>query len=180
MGIKIENSSKRKSTTRIEMQIEKIFKSALKEHIRGIEKIRLVDSILDQRLRTQPASPLPGLYHPRQGTQSAWIEISLEALLPSSKSIFKRILPQLTFKNNLAAVIFSLIGQHYFLTLRHSVKRTNLESSVRSYTEKNLRNWSEQQNTMRSRLLKPFQPSLEKWSRSLRRYYLKQQKKVSQ
>jgi hypothetical protein len=83
--------------------------------------------------------------------------------------MLKRIMPRLSFKGNLAAIVFSLIGQHYYLTLRHSIKRGQIESAVRAYTEKYLRNWHEQQHTFRSRIFKPFQPTLEKWGRSLQK-----------
>jgi hypothetical protein len=78
-------------------------------------------------------------------------------------------MPRLSFKGNLAAIIFSLVGQHYYLTLRHSIKRAQIETAVRAYTEKHLRLWHERQNTVRSRLFKPFQPTLEKWGRSLQK-----------
>jgi hypothetical protein len=81
----------------------------------------------------------------------------------------KRIMPRLSFKGNLAAIIFSLTGQHYYLTLRHSIKRGQIESAVRAYTEKHLRIWHERQHTLRSRLFKPFQPTLERWGRSLQK-----------
>jgi hypothetical protein len=39
-------------------------------------------------------------------------------------------------KGNLAGLIFSLVGQHYYLTLRHSVKRQGMEGQIRQYAEK--------------------------------------------
>src|SRR3712207_8688120 len=46
-------------------------------------------------------------------------------------------------------------GQHYYLTLRHSVKKQNLEPQIRQYAEKNLRAWSEKQSagSFRAKLL---------------------------
>jgi hypothetical protein len=69
----------------------------------------------------------------------------------------------------MAAVIFSLVGQHHYLTLRHSVKRGQLESSIRLYTEKQLKKWNEKEHTFRARLFKPLQPTFERWARNLQR-----------
>ena len=178
MAIKIENHSQVKLPRQAEKEIDKILSSVPREHLRGIERIRLVDSINDQRLRAPQRTNLPGLYHPKQGTQAAWIEVAVGVLLPHTKSIFKRLLPRLSFKGNLAAVLFSLIGQHYYLTMRHSVKKTRLETSVRAYTETRLRSWSEQQHSLRTRIFKPFQPTLEKWARSLQRRASTERKKA--
>ncbi len=178
MAIKIENKSKSKLPGNTERQIDKILDSIPREHLRGIERLRLVDAIEDPRLRAALRTNLPGLYHPRQGTQHAWLEVAIEVLLPSGKPILKRLMPRLSFKGNLAAVIFSLVGQHYYLTLRHSVKKTHVESAVRAYTETRLRSWGEQQQTFRNKLFKPFQPTLERWARSLQRRAASERKKV--
>ena len=102
---------------------------------------------------------------------------SVGKLLPGSKPFYKRLMPRLSFKGNLAAVMFSLIGQHYYLTLRHSVKRGQIEGSVRAYTEKYLRQWSEKQGGFRAKLFKPFQPTLERWGRSLQKKAAAEKKK---
>jgi hypothetical protein len=78
-------------------------------------------------------------------------------------------MPRVSFKGNLAAVLFSLVGQHYYLTLRHSIKRGQIEPAVRAYTEKNLRLWQEKEHSLRSRLFKPIQPTLERWGKSLQK-----------
>ncbi|MCV5090861.1 hypothetical protein OFC13_29985, partial [Escherichia coli] len=78
-------------------------------------------------------------------------------------------LPRLAFKNNLAAVIFSLVGQHYYLTLRHSVRRTQIEAAARRYAEERLRAMHEQEHKLRARLFRPLQPTLERWARALQR-----------
>jgi hypothetical protein len=169
---KIENhSSHQKLPSKTEETIRKILTALPKEHLRGIDRLRLVDSIVDPRLRhTQKnVSQLPALYHPRQGSQSAWIEIALDVLLPKNAPLHKRLLPRLSFKANLAAVIFSLVGQHHYLTLRHSVKKGQLESSIRIYTEKQLKKWNEKEHGLRARLFKPLQPTLERWARNLQR-----------
>ncbi|HEX8499235.1 MAG TPA: hypothetical protein VF659_01495 [Pyrinomonadaceae bacterium] len=169
---KIENSSSRKKLpSGTEEVIRKAFATLPKEHLRGIDRVRLVDFINDPRLRNtqKNLSQLPGLYHPRQGAQPAWLEIALDVLLPQNAPIHKRILPKLSFKANVAAVIFSLVGQHHYLTLRHSVKRGQLESSIRLYTERQLKKWNEKEHTLRARLFKPLQPTFERWARNLQR-----------
>ena len=170
MAIKIEFETSAKLPKKSQLQIEKILEVLPREHLRGIERIKLVDGINDPRLKNlQQRSDLPGLYHPKQGAQSAWLEVAAGVLLPRAKPLAKRIMPRLSFKGNLAAIIFSLVGQHYYLTLRHSIKRGQIESAVRSYTEKHLRTWHERQHTLRSRIFRPFQPTLERWGKSLQK-----------
>lgn len=178
MAIKIENSSQTKLPAKIEKQIEQILRTVPREHLRGLERVRLVDSINDSRLRVPQRTTLPGLYHPKQGTQPAWLEVAVGVLLPQTKYVFKRLIPRLSFKGNLAAVLFSLVGQHHYLTMRHSVKKTQVEASVRVYTETRLRFWSEQQHSLRTRIFKPFQPTLEKWARALQRRAAGERKKA--
>ena len=170
MAIKTEIATTAKLPRKTESQLEKIFACLPREHLRGIDRIKFVDNINDPRLKNlQQRTDLPGLYHPKQGTQPAWLEIAAGVLLPRSKPLMKRIMPRLSFRGNLAAIVFSLVGQHYYLTLRHSVKRGQIEPAVRAYTEKQLRLWHERQHTLRSRIFKPFQPTLEKWGRSLQK-----------
>lgn len=168
MAIKIENLSSLPVSERLQLHIHNVFGSLPREHLRGIDKLRLVDFISDPRIKSS-AQQLPGLYHPRQGTQQAWLEIAVGVLLPAARPFYKRLLPKLSLKGNLAAIIFSLVGQHYYLTLRHSVKRNQIEAAVRGYTEKQLKTWSGRQQSLRARLFKPLQPTLEKWSRSLQK-----------
>lgn len=170
MAIKIEVEPGIKLPGKTQSQIEKILECLPREHLRGVDRIKMVDSINDPRLKNlQQRTDLPGLYHPKQGAQAAWLEVAAGVLLPRSKPLMKRIMPRLSFKGNLAAIIFSLVGQHYYLTLRHSIKRGQIESAVRAYTEKHLRTWHERQHTVRSRLFKPFQPTLERWGKSLQK-----------
>lgn len=178
MPIKIENHSTAKLPRQTEARLEKLLQSLPREHVRGIDRLRLVDTINDPRLRVPTKTALPGLYHPRQGAQPAWLEVALDALLPRSQPFFKRLMPRLSFKSNLAAVIFSLVGQHYYMTLRHSVKKGQLEAAVRTYTEKQLRAWSEREHTTRARLFKPFQPTFERWARALQRRATAERKKA--
>lgn len=172
MPVKIEIQTSTKLPRQTQAHLEAILESLPREHLRGIERLRLVDQIIDPRLRTSikaAAAELPGLYHPRQGKQQAWLEVAVGALLPRAQPFLKRVMPRLSFKGNLAAVVFSLVGQHYYLTLRHSVKRGQLEMAVRTYTEKQLRRWQEQQHSLRARLFRPLQPTLERWGRALQK-----------
>lgn len=170
MAIKIEIDDGIKLPKKTHTLIDKILECLPREHLRGVERIKLVDNISDPRLKNlRQRTDLPGLYHPKQGSHAAWLELAAGVLLPKSKPIMKRLMPRLSFKGNLAAIIFSLVGQHYYLTLRHSIKRGQIESAVRAYTEKHLRIWHERQHTFRSRIFKPFQPTLERWGRSLQK-----------
>jgi hypothetical protein len=177
--IKIENQyegSLPKNTTEL---IEKAMDSLPREHTRGLERVRLVDFISEPRLKGQlQLSELPGLYHPKQGTKGPWLEIAVGVLLPANKPIHKRLIPRLSFKGNIAAVLFSLVGQHYHLTLRHSMKRTQIEPAVRLYTEKQLKAWNEKQHSLRARLFKPIQPTLERWGKSLQKRAAQEKKKA--
>lgn len=172
MSIKIENLSGRTKLPKRTLQIiENLLSSIPREHLRGIERLRLVDTIRDPRLRNtqKSAQQLPGLYYPKQGPKQAWIEIALDVLLPKDAPLHKRVLPRLSFKANMAAVVFSLVGQHHFLTLRHSVRKGQLEPFIRDYTEKQLKKWNEKEHGLRARIFKPIQPTLERWARSLQR-----------
>lgn len=155
-----------------EANIEKILDYLPTEQIRGLDRVRLVDFINDPRLKNLDVplkGDLPGLYHPKQGNQGAWLEMSMGALLQPTESFAKRWMAKTSFKSNLAGLIFSLVGQHYYLTLRHSVKKTGLEPQIRQYAEKNLRAWSEAQNanSFRAKLFKPLRPVIERWAKWL-------------
>src|SRR6266853_1585404 len=132
---------------------------------------------VESALASVPREHLPGLYHPRQGNQGAWFEVAIIPLTSANKPFHKRIIPRLSFKGNLSAVIFSLIAQHYHLTLRHSVKRGSVEPAVRSYVEKQLKAWNEDQHKIRAKLFKPLQPTLERWSKSLAKRAAQEKKK---
>jgi hypothetical protein len=178
VAIKIETQSERNLPKGTISQIEEAFESLPREHTRGLERVRLVDFISEPRLKGPvQRSELPGLYHPRQGQKGAWLEIAMGVLLPANKPWHKRIVPRLSFKGNLAALVFSLVGQHYHLTLRHSLKKTQLEPAVRMYTEKQLRAWNESKHTLRARLFKPIQPTLERWAKGLQKRAVAEKKK---
>jgi hypothetical protein len=159
-------------------QVEEAFDSLPREHTRGIERIRLVNFISDPRIKGPlQKTELPGLYHPRQGPKGPWLEIAVNVLLPSDKPFHKRIIPRLSFKSNLVALVFSLVGQHYHLTLRHSLKKTQLEPAVRMYTEKQLKSWNEKKHSFRARLFKPLQPTFERWAKGLQKRAAAEKKK---
>lgn len=178
MAIKIENQTERKLPSETIAHIESAFDSLPREHTRGLERIRLVEFISEPRLRgTFQSSELPGLYHPRQGPKGPWLEIAVGVLLPGNKPVHKRIIPRLSFKGNLAATLFSLIGQHYHFTLKHSLKKTQLEPAIRAYTEKQLKAFNEKKHSFRARLFKPLQPTLERWAKGLQKRAAAEKKK---
>lgn len=180
--IKIENQSTIDLPKETDENIRKIMSSLPIEHLRGLEKIRLVDFIKTPQMKNSPVpvkGDLPGLYHPKMGNQNAWLEISMGALLQPTEGFAKRWMAKSSFKSNLAGMLFSLVGQHYYFTLRHSVKKQNLEPQIRQYAQKNLREWSEKQsqNSVRGRLFKPLRPYLERWAKWLNKKAAAAQKK---
>lgn len=186
MPIKIENNSSIQLPKNTEAELEKMLQQVPREHLRGLEKVRFVDFIKldDPRLKNSPLAgrnDLPGMYYPKQPGQNARIEIALGVLLKPYDSYFNRLMPKLSFRANLATLVFSLVGQHYFLTFRHSVKRSQIEGQVRQYAEKNLRAWSEKQaeGSWRSKFFKPFRPLLERWAKSLNKKAAEAQKKTA-
>lgn len=180
--LKIENQASFTLPKDTEQTIQKALDFVPIEHLRGLERIKLVDFINDPRLKNLDVpmkGDLPGLYHPRQGNQAAWLEMSMGALLQPTEGFAKKWMAKSSFKGNLAGLIFSLVGQHYYLTLRHSVRKQNLEPQIRQYAEKNLRSWSEQQNagSIRAKLFKPFRPVIERWAKWLNKKAVEAQKK---
>jgi hypothetical protein len=180
--IKIENQAGIELPAYTEQHINKALGFLPIEHLRGLEKVKLVDFINDPRLRNLNVpmkGDLPGLYHPKAGNQQAWLEMSMGALLQPTEGFAKKWMAKSSFKGNLAGLIFSLVGQHYFLTLKHSVKKQNLEPQIRQYAEKNLRSWSEQQSqgSFRAKLFKPFRPMIERWAKWLNKKAAQAQKK---
>lgn len=166
--LKIENKSTLDLPKKTEENIQRVINFLPVEHIRGLERVRLVDFIDDPRLKdvkVKVEGDLPGLYHPKIQNKSPWLEVSIGALLQPTEGFFKRYMAKASFKSNLAGLIFSLVGQHYFLTMRHSVKKQGLEPQIRQYAEKNLRSWSEKEseNTIRGKLFKPLRPLMERW-----------------
>ena len=170
--IRIENTSSLTLPKDTEGEINKVIDFLPVEQIRGVEKIKLVDYINDPRLKNMEMpvqGDLPGLYHPRVQNQAPWFEMSMAALLMPTEGFVKKFMAKSGFKGNIAGLIFSLVGQHYYLTLRHSVKRGSLEPQIRQFAEKNLKAWSEKQaeGSWRAKLFKPFRPYLERWAKWL-------------
>jgi hypothetical protein len=168
MQIKFENNSGVKIPRNIDTLVAGVLKILPREHLRGLDHVRFVPKIEDTRVRARNLD-LPALYHPKQGAQPAWLEIATDVLIGPTQPLQKRLMLRLSFKNNLAALIISLVGQHYHSTLRHSVKRGQMEQAIRNYTEKHLKLWSRSEHKFRARLFKPFESHLERWARSLRK-----------
>jgi len=180
--VRIENQATIELPKDTDAHIQKVLDFLPTEQVRGLEKIKLVDFINDPRLKNLDVpmkGDLPGIYHPKQGNQSAWVEMSMGALLQPTEAFAKRWMAKSSFKGNLAGLLFSLVGQHYYLTLRHSVKKQNLEPQIRQYAEKNLRTWSEKQaeGSWRAKLFKPFRPMIERWAKWLNKKAAESQKK---
>jgi len=182
--IKVENQSTIPLPKGADENIQNIISFVSTEHLRGLEKLRLVDFIKHPQLKNMTApvkGDLPGLYHPRTPNQGAWLEVSVGALLQPTEKFAKRWMAKSAFKSNVAGLIFSLVGQHYYLTLRHSVKKTNLEPQIRQYAQKNLKEWGELQskndNSFRAKLFKPLRPQMERWAKWLNKKATDAQKK---
>lgn len=170
--IRIENTASFPLPKDYEATINKVLDFLPIEQYRGVERIKLVDYINDPRLKnldTPIKGDLPGLYHPRVQNSAPWFELSMAALLQPTEGRVKKFMAKSGFKGNIAGLIFSLVGQHYFLTQKHSVKRSALEPQIRQYAEKNLKIWSEKQaeGSTRAKLFKPFRPMLERWAKWL-------------
>ena len=87
--VRIENQSSLDLPKGTTEHIQKVLDYLPVEHIRGLEKVKLVDFINDPRLKnmdTPVKGDLPGLYHPKAGNQNAWIEMSMGALLQPTES----------------------------------------------------------------------------------------------
>ena len=181
--VRVENQSTIDLPKGTEEHIHKVLDFLPVEHIRGLEKIKLVDFINDPRLKNMDVplkGDLPGLYHPKAGNQNAWLEMSMGALLQPTEGFAKRWMAKQGFKGNLAGLMFSLVGQHYFFTFKHSVKKQSLEPQIRQYAEKNLKSWSEEQQkgSVRAKIFKPFRPVLERWAKWLNKKAAEAQKKA--
>ncbi len=178
--IKVENQSGIELPKDTNENIRKIIAFLPIEHLRGLEKIKLVDFIKHPQVKDMPIKgDLPGLYHPKVGNQNAYLEISTGALLQPTEGFAKRWMAKSAFKSNLAGLIFSLVGQHYYFTLKHSVKKQNLEPQIRQYAQRNLKQWGEKQaeGSKRAKFFKPFRPYLERWAKWLNKKAANAQKK---
>lgn len=175
--MKIENKSTLKVPKKTTETIESILATLPREHQRGMTRIVLVDTIIpDSRFPLNPGTPLPGLYHPRQGTTQPWSEISLKTLLQQEEGFFKRLAAKLNYRPNLAYLVLSLQAQHYYLTLSHGIKKHQYEGAIRSYVDQYHRLWREKESGWRGRLFKPLQPVFDRWARKLRKKYAAEKK----
>ena len=170
--VRIENTASFPLPKDYEAHILKVLDFLPLEQTRGVERIKLVDYINDPRLKNMDVplkGDLPGLYHPRVQHSAPWFELSMGALLQPTEGFVKKFMAKSSFKGNMAGLLFSLVGQHYYLTLRHSVKKTGLEPQIRQYAEKNLKAWSEKQaeGSIRAKIFNPFRPVLERWAKWL-------------
>jgi len=170
--LKIENESSIDLPKKTEENINNIISFLPIEHRRGLEMIKLVDFISNPQIRKMDLTikgDVPGLYHPKIQNKLAWMEVSIGALLRPTEGFFKRWMAKASFKSSLAGLIFSLVGQHYHMTLRHSVKKQNIEPQVKQYTQEHLRAWSEKESekSIRGRLFKPLRPVMERWAKWL-------------
>lgn len=169
MNIKIEDLATRRIKD-IEPQVNKVLSIVPIEHTRGFAKLVFVDVIAEPRLTIAQRSTLPALYHPKLPGQMAWGEIAVSVMLPSTK-FYERLTSRLALKPSLAQVILSLLAQHYYLTLSKGIKKNQLESACRTYTEKYFEKWREAQGGWRMRLTRPFRPFLDKLARKLSKRY---------
>ncbi len=179
--LKIDNQASFALPKNWEETIRNILDFVPLDQQRGIEKIKIVDFIKPPPIKTETPikGDLPGLYHPKAGNQNAYLEISAGALLQPTEGFAKKMMAKSQFKNNLAGMLFSLVGQHYFFALRQTVNKKNLEPQIRQYATKSLKEWSEKQNvnSKRAKFFKPFQPYIEKWAKWLNKKALDAQKK---
>jgi hypothetical protein len=132
--LKIENQATFDLPKDTNEQIYKVLDYLPLEHQRGLEKVKLVDFINNPQLLKMDVpikGDLPGMYYPKVGGKNAYLELSMGALLQPTEGFAKRWMAKQSFKSNLAGLIFSLIGQHYYLTLRHwSVRKISNRKSV--------------------------------------------------
>src|SRR4051812_22484642 len=101
MPIKIENQYEGKLPRNTVINLEGALESVPREHLRGIERVRIVDVITEPPPRmAAKGTDLPGLYPPRQENQGPWFEIPLTPRARAKKPFHKRIIPRLSFKGN--------------------------------------------------------------------------------
>ncbi len=169
MNVKVEILASQK-VKNLEKNVQKAIDVVPVEHLRGLTKIVCVDMISEPRIDAAQRASLPLLYHPRMGGQMAWAEIALSVIAPK-KRFPKSIISRLTIKPTIAQAVFSLVAQHYHLTLARGVKKNQLEFACRSYVEKQFEKWREKEGGWRVKLFKPFKPFLDRMARKLAKKY---------
>ena len=171
MPIKIENRSSNPS-----LQLEEFINAAVEcvptEHIRGLGRIVLVDTIDDPRLPKEQAGKLPAIYFPKvPGSPVAYGEIALGVLMPEA-SFLKRFLAKSQLKANVVQCTLLIVAQHHHLTIAGRRKgATGIERSVREYVEKFFKVWRDRQQGLRARLARPLIPYLERWQKAAQKRY---------
>jgi hypothetical protein len=177
MSLKIENKATLKfNQEKLTKHLTSVLESVPREHLRGLNKLVLVDYVSDSRVDAKLRRELPGLYHPKlPGSPHAWIEIALGPLRPDA-SFWKRFSARLAFKANVTTTLLSLIGQHYCLTLSHGIGKDQYEQAVRSYVERQLSHYARSRKGFRAWLFRPLQPALERLARWLRKKHLQAMK----
>jgi hypothetical protein len=169
MNVRIEDQS----TTQIRhlnRHVTKTLSVVPAEHLRGLTKIVFVDVITEPRIAASQRTSLPALYHPRMAGEAAWAEVATSVVLPKEK-FHQRLAAKLALKPNLAQIVLSLIAQHYYLTLSKGIKKTQLETACRSYTEKYFEKWREAEGGIRMKLTKPIRPFLDRFAKKLSKKY---------
>lgn len=178
MAVKIDNRASIKAPANTSEIIQKAFDVIPLEHLRGLNKVILVDFISPhQRIQIPNIQELPGLYHPKVGTDQPYFEIALGVLVPAKDSFFKKFAAKLNYKANLTGLIFSLQAQHYQLNLGHGIKKHQFENAVKNYMDKYFVIWRERNGGWRAKAFKPLQPYIERWSKKLKQKYEAEQRK---
>ena len=171
MTIKIETKTSVKTNIEnLKKHINNVLSTVPQSHLRGLTRIMLVDRIDEPRLDASQRAQLPGLYHPKIPNSQPWIELALFTLLDET-TWFKRMGRKLAFRANITTTLLSLVAQHYYLTLSHGIKRSQIESAVKAYVEKQMNIFAQSQKGLRVTLLKPFRPILEKLAKWVRKRY---------
>ncbi len=92
--IRIENASTITLPKKTDESINKVLDFLPIEQYRGIERIKLVDFINDPRLKNMDVplkGDLPGLYHPRQGNQGPWMEMSARGAADADRGLGEEV-----------------------------------------------------------------------------------------
>jgi hypothetical protein len=177
MAVKIENQSGIKLPRNFTSLVNSVLNIIPREHTIGLDRIIFVDEIEQPQVRSRLNGKTPGLYHPKQPAIPAFIEIACRQIVGTNQPFHKRVTLRLTFKNNLAALLISLVGQHYYTTLKHSIKRGQMEPAIRGYSERYMRLWSQREYRFRAKIFKPIEPTITKWARKMRNIVAEQRAK---
>jgi hypothetical protein len=178
MKVKIENTSSNSFKKALDV-LERAVDVLPAEHLIGLEKIVVVDTVTEPRLSPAQRASLPALYHPKMPGQKAWAEIAMDVIAPRKK-FPKNLMTRLTLKATLAQVVLSIGAQHYCLTLKKGIKKNQFEAACRQYVEKHFDTWREREGGLRARLLRPFKPYLDRFARKLARKYRQEMERKSE